>query len=202
MDSCLASQQRSDCEEAALNQTVLPNDTLLALALYPLQVGELFKGWSQVRYPSVNVGSLVYDLNLNVSGFRGCLKNVCISSTAVFFVSFRSAYFQGNSNRIASSHIGLIDAQLRVNNELLDWGPEISTVGACPIENNNDDNFLSKETEQNAICVGTRDGKLDPNFQIYPMRFCRRGLYWRLCENSSVTVQFSGTIESSVVFIG
>ena len=200
MGSCLASQQRSDCEkETTLNQTVLPNDTLRALALYPLQVGGLFKGGSQVRYPSVNVGSLVYDLNLNVSGFRGCLKNVCISSKAVFFASFRSAYFQGNSNRIASSLIGLIDAQLRVNNELLDWGPEISTVGACPMERFDDDDFLCKETEQNAICVGTRD---EPNSQIYPMRFCRRGFYGTLCENSSDTVQFSGTTESSVVFMG
>ena len=113
-----------------------------------------------------------------------------LSSTAVFFASFRSASPQSNSNRIASSHIGLIDAQLRVNNVLLDWGPETSTVGACPMERfeNKEDDFLCNETEQNAICVGTRDCKLDPNFQIYPMRFCRRGLYWRLCENSSDTV--------------
>ena len=100
MDSCRASQQRRDCEkEAALNPKVLPNDALRALALYPLQVGGSFKGMSEIRYPSVRVGSLVYDLNSNVSGFRGCLKNVCTSSaTLCFSFVFRFSSFYSNTN--------------------------------------------------------------------------------------------------------
>ena len=97
-----------------------------------------------------------------------------------------------------------------MNNELLDWGPDIQfhKVGACPIESFEYkdelriqyDSFLCKETEPNAICVGTRDGQIDPPNHIYPMRFCKRGFYEALCEKSSDTIQFSGTIESPVIF--
>lgn len=85
VDSCLRCEwaRWRQCEkELALN---FSDAALSALALYPLQVGGLVRAAAAVSYPRVRVGPLVYDLNVNVSGFRGCLKNVCCLPADVFF---------------------------------------------------------------------------------------------------------------------
>lgn len=85
---------------------------------------------------------------------------------------------------------------MRVNSELLDWGPEVQPVGACPFEGfqNEPYEYTCNESELNSMCVGTRNGENDQHAGIYPMRICRRGFHGPPCDKPSATAKVGGLI--------
>ena len=93
----------------------------------------------------MNVGSLVYDLNLNVSASAGASRTYASALQLCFSFRFVPLLLRVTLTALLHHTLALLMhiAQLRVNNELLDWGPDIPTEGAYPIENFESDDFCA-----------------------------------------------------------